>query len=109
LVKVYLERDKDPDPVFFRGRIRIRSKIGRIRNTEDNLQKVLIQGWMFSVKEIILVDDASEQAHLADQLEDYVAHLPLPVHILRTGTRVGLIKARLRQEKKEEHSPLEGS
>jgi polypeptide N-acetylgalactosaminyltransferase len=50
------------------------------------------------VKEIILVDDASEQAHLADQLEHYVARLPVPVHIIRTGSRVGLIKARLRQE-----------
>jgi hypothetical protein len=47
------------------------------------------------VEEIILVDDASEQAHLGKDLEDYAARLPLPVHVLRTGVRSGLIRARL--------------
>ncbi|TRY79170.1 hypothetical protein TCAL_09989 [Tigriopus californicus] len=47
------------------------------------------------VEEIILVDDASEHAHLGKELEDYVATLSLPVKVLRTGKRSGLIRARL--------------
>jgi len=47
------------------------------------------------VEEIILVDDASEQDHLGSELEDYVKNLPLPVFVLRTGVRSGLIRARL--------------
>lgn len=50
-----------------------------------------------AVAEIILVDDASQQAHLGAQLEAYVARLPVPVFIVRSTTRIGLIKARLRQ------------
>ena len=46
------------------------------------------------VEEIILVDDASEQDHLGSDLEDYVKNLPLPVFVLRTGVRSGLIRAR---------------
>ena len=46
------------------------------------------------VEEIILVDDASEQEHLGKDLENYVAKLPVPVHVFRTGTRSGLIRAR---------------
>ena len=46
------------------------------------------------VEEIILVDDASEQEHLGAELEDYVKNLPLPVFVLRTGVRSGLIRAR---------------
>ena len=47
------------------------------------------------LEEIILVDDASEQSHLGPDLEDYVSKLPVPVHVFRTGTRSGLIRARL--------------
>ncbi|XP_037075145.1 polypeptide N-acetylgalactosaminyltransferase 5-like isoform X2 [Pollicipes pollicipes] len=47
------------------------------------------------VKEIILVDDASERDFLGAQLENYVSRLPVPVEVLRTGTRSGLIRARL--------------
>ena len=47
------------------------------------------------VEEIILVDDASEQEHLGAELEDYAAKLPIPVRVFRTGTRSGLIRARL--------------
>jgi polypeptide N-acetylgalactosaminyltransferase len=47
------------------------------------------------VEEVILVDDASEQDHLGQELEDYVSRLPIKVHVLRTGTRSGLIRARL--------------
>jgi len=47
------------------------------------------------LKEIILVDDSSEREHLGKQLEDYVATLPVPVHVLRTEKRSGLIRARL--------------
>ncbi|XP_055685223.1 polypeptide N-acetylgalactosaminyltransferase 5 isoform X1 [Lutzomyia longipalpis] len=47
------------------------------------------------LKEIILVDDASEKEHLGHKLEEYVATLPVPTFVLRTGTRSGLIRARL--------------
>lgn len=73
------------------------------------------------LKEIILVDDASERGeylydtsikanaykkyifpscllhvdHLGKQLEDYVAKLPVHTYVLRTGKRSGLIRARL--------------
>jgi len=47
------------------------------------------------VEEVILVDDASEHDHLGSKLEDYVSQLPIPVHVLRTGKRSGLIRARL--------------
>ncbi|XP_026285430.1 polypeptide N-acetylgalactosaminyltransferase 5 isoform X2 [Frankliniella occidentalis] len=47
------------------------------------------------LKEVILVDDASEREHLGRQLEDYVAKLPVPVHVFRTEKRSGLIRARL--------------
>lgn len=33
--------------------------------------------------------------HLGQQLEDYVAKLPVPVHVYRTPSRSGLIRARL--------------
>ncbi|KAJ8679434.1 hypothetical protein QAD02_015221 [Eretmocerus hayati] len=47
------------------------------------------------LKEIILVDDASEREHLKEDLEDYVKTLPVSTHVLRTHTRSGLIRARL--------------
>ncbi|CAG0889314.1 unnamed protein product [Darwinula stevensoni] len=47
------------------------------------------------LKEIILVDDASERDDLGAQLEEYVRTLPVQVIILRTGARSGLIRARL--------------
>ncbi|KAL0275331.1 UNVERIFIED_CONTAM: hypothetical protein PYX00_003213 [Menopon gallinae] len=47
------------------------------------------------LKEIILVDDASEQKHLGSKLENYVEKLPVPVRIFRTPKRSGLIRARL--------------
>lgn len=47
------------------------------------------------LKEVILVDDASEREHLGKPLEEYVATLPVPVHVLRTQKRSGLIRARL--------------
>lgn len=47
------------------------------------------------LKEIILVDDASDREHLGKQLERYVATLPVPVHVFRTENRSGLIRARL--------------
>ena len=45
--------------------------------------------------EIILVDDASDRAHLGKQLDDYVRKLPVPVRVFRTGKRSGLVRARL--------------
>ncbi|KAB7498719.1 Polypeptide N-acetylgalactosaminyltransferase 5 [Armadillidium nasatum] len=47
------------------------------------------------LEEIILVDDASERDYLGEPLEKYVKTLPVPVHVLRTGHRSGLIRARL--------------
>jgi len=47
------------------------------------------------VKEIILVDDASERDFLGKKLEDYIARLPTKVRLFRTGKRTGLIRARL--------------
>ncbi|XP_054166149.1 polypeptide N-acetylgalactosaminyltransferase 13-like [Oppia nitens] len=47
------------------------------------------------IKEILLVDDASERDFLGKQLEDYVSALPVSVKVLRTGNRSGLIRARL--------------
>ena len=52
------------------------------------------------MEEIILVDDASEQEHLGSELEDYVKNLPLPVSVLRTGVRSGLIRARWEEWRK---------
>lgn len=46
------------------------------------------------VEEIILVDDASEHDHLGQKLEEYVARLPVPIKVLRSKERVGLIRAR---------------
>ena len=42
-----------------------------------------------TVSEIILVDDASEAAHLGRALETAVARLAVPVLILRQGFRSG--------------------
>lgn len=47
------------------------------------------------LKEIILVDDASEREHLQKDLEDYVKTLPVPTYVYRTEKRSGLIRARL--------------
>lgn len=55
------------------------------------------------LEEIILVDDASERdntnahmEHLGKQLDDYVAKLPVKTYVLRSETRTGLIRARLK-------------
>lgn len=50
--------------------------------------------------EIIMVDDASDREHLGKQLDEYVSTLEKPVHVLRTGKRSGLIRARLIGAKK---------
>ncbi|KAG9509522.1 Polypeptide N-acetylgalactosaminyltransferase 5, partial [Fragariocoptes setiger] len=47
------------------------------------------------IDEIILVDDASDRDYLGTKLEEYTSNLELPVHVLRTGNRSGLIRARL--------------
>ncbi|XP_074658980.1 polypeptide N-acetylgalactosaminyltransferase 13-like isoform X2 [Tubulanus polymorphus] len=48
------------------------------------------------IREIILVDDASEKQHLGKQLEDFVSELSVPVYVVRMGVRSGLIRARLK-------------
>ena len=60
------------------------------------------------MEEIILVDDASEQEHLGSELEDYVKNLPLPVSVLRTGVRSGLIRARWELSGKNIQTNLSG-
>ncbi|XP_013772731.1 polypeptide N-acetylgalactosaminyltransferase 13-like [Limulus polyphemus] len=47
------------------------------------------------LEEIILVDDESEREYLGKKLEEYVSKLEVPVKVLRTGRRSGLIRARL--------------
>lgn len=47
------------------------------------------------LKEIILVDDKSDRAHLGKQLEDYVKTIPVKTLLIRTLTRTGLMQARL--------------
>lgn len=47
------------------------------------------------LKEIILVDDASEREHLKKELEKYITELPVPTYVYRTEKRSGLIRARL--------------
>ncbi|XP_042211763.1 polypeptide N-acetylgalactosaminyltransferase 5-like [Homarus americanus] len=47
------------------------------------------------LQEILLVDDASERDYLGKKLEEHVKTLPVPVRVLRTGERSGLIRARL--------------
>ncbi|GAB6033350.1 UDP-N-acetyl-alpha-D-galactosamine polypeptide N-acetylgalactosaminyltransferase [Chamberlinius hualienensis] len=47
------------------------------------------------LKEIILVDDASERSFLKDELDEYVAKLPVSASVLHIGERVGLVRARL--------------
>ena len=47
------------------------------------------------VNDIILVDDASNRTYLGRQLEEYVSKLPVPVQVVRSQERIGLIKARL--------------
>ncbi|XP_055952053.1 putative polypeptide N-acetylgalactosaminyltransferase 9 [Argiope bruennichi] len=46
------------------------------------------------LKEIILVDDYSDQPHLKQRLENYIAQLP-KVQLVRAQKREGLIRARL--------------
>lgn len=47
------------------------------------------------VKEIILVDDASERDYLGAELDEYVKQIPIRTVVLRQRERLGLIKARL--------------
>lgn len=47
------------------------------------------------IEEIILVDDVSTWPVLKRPLEDYIELLPIPVKLIRTKKREGLIRARL--------------
>lgn len=48
-----------------------------------------------NLREIILVDDASNRTFLQKSLDEDVQKLSVPVKVVRTGSRVGLIQARL--------------
>lgn len=52
------------------------------------------------LEEVILVDDASDKEHLGHKLDEYAATLPIPVHVVRSEKRTGLIRARLRGAEK---------
>ncbi|CAL4123648.1 unnamed protein product [Meganyctiphanes norvegica] len=47
------------------------------------------------LEEIILVDDASERSFLKEPLEDHISKLTVPVRVIRSQVRTGLIRARL--------------
>ncbi|XP_022711312.1 polypeptide N-acetylgalactosaminyltransferase 13-like [Varroa jacobsoni] len=47
------------------------------------------------VREIILVDDASEREFLKHSLDTYVASLNFPIKVVRSPRRIGLTRARL--------------
>ncbi|XP_046394938.1 polypeptide N-acetylgalactosaminyltransferase 1 [Ischnura elegans] len=47
------------------------------------------------LKEIILVDDASEREFLGRPLEEYLKGIAVPTRVLRTHVRSGLVRARL--------------
>ncbi|XP_012270629.1 polypeptide N-acetylgalactosaminyltransferase 3 [Orussus abietinus] len=47
------------------------------------------------LQEIILVDDNSDREFLRSQLDEYVRRLEVPVRILRSEKRIGLVNARL--------------
>jgi polypeptide N-acetylgalactosaminyltransferase len=52
------------------------------------------------LREIILVDDASERDFLGEELDKYCASLSVPVFVERMGKRSGLIRARLKGAEK---------
>jgi len=60
-----------------------------------SIHSVISRSPLSLLTEIILVDDASEHTHLGTQLEEYVTGLPVLVKVLRSKTRIGLIRARL--------------
>uniref|UniRef100_A0A146LW32 Polypeptide N-acetylgalactosaminyltransferase n=3 Tax=Lygus hesperus TaxID=30085 RepID=A0A146LW32_LYGHE len=56
---------------------------------------VIVRSPRSLLEEIILVDDASTRKFLGKELDDYVSALSVPVRVLRSKERIGLIKARL--------------
>lgn len=59
------------------------------------VQSVIDRSPRDALAEILLVDDASTRKFLKEDLEEYVARLPVSVKVLRTGKREGLVRARL--------------
>ncbi|KAK7479267.1 hypothetical protein BaRGS_00029515, partial [Batillaria attramentaria] len=47
------------------------------------------------VEEIILVDDASDKEHLGRKLDEHVATLPIPVHVVRSEKRAKVAKGQV--------------
>ncbi|XP_058453166.1 polypeptide N-acetylgalactosaminyltransferase 3 [Malaya genurostris] len=56
---------------------------------------VIIRSPRHLIREILLVDDASDRTFLKTALENYVQKLPIAVSILRLNKREGLVAARL--------------
>lgn len=47
------------------------------------------------LKEIILIDDASDREWLGKKLDDYVTTLAVPTFVIRCAVRRGVVNARL--------------
>lgn len=61
------------------------------------LTSILMRSPPHLLKEIILVDDASEEReYLHKQLDDFVATMPVPVKVFRNKERLGLMRSRMR-------------
>lgn len=62
-----------------------------------SLSSIVLRTSLDLIKEIILVDDASEKReYLNESLDSFAATLPVPVKIFRYKERMGLMRARLR-------------
>lgn len=47
------------------------------------------------LKEIILVDDGSDREDLGHKLEEYIKQMPVPIKLIRSQERSGIVRARL--------------
>lgn len=47
------------------------------------------------LKEIILVDDGSDSYEYGRQLQQFVDKYPIPMQLIRTGRRSGIVQARV--------------
>eukprot|EP00051_Salpingoeca_urceolata_P031183 m.10647 g.10647 ORF g.10647 m.10647 type:complete len:551 (-) comp3826_c0_seq2:36-1688(-) len=59
-----------------------------------SLRSVIERSPRHLLHEIVLVDDGSNAPHITEELQGFVATLPVPVKIVRQGKRTGLMQAR---------------
>lgn len=65
-----------------------------------SITSIILRTPLHLIKEFILVDDASvDRDYLHGPLDKFIAKLPVPVKIIRSKERLGLIRARLRGAK----------